>query len=68
MKKVDKWVGKGKLNCEQGNHWYILHYPDYELCPLCGDKKTYDQGSMPEYNGYLVCSPRIEIERCYECN
>ena len=58
-KEVDKWLKEGRKNCKKGEHWYILHYPDYLLCPVCGDKKEVDD-MMPEYNGYIVCTPKFE--------
>ncbi len=60
MKKINKWIEKGRKNCKEGSHWLILHYADYQLCPLCGHKEKYDKGVLPEYNGFIVCSPKLQ--------
>ena len=51
-KQVDRWIAKGRKNCANGHHWLILHFPDYQVCPLCGYKAKYD--GMPEFNGFIV--------------
>ncbi len=58
-RQVDKWIKKGRKHCEKGNHWFVIHYSDYLLCPICGAKKEAE--SMPEYNGYIVCEPTFEF-------
>ncbi|MBW2345567.1 MAG: hypothetical protein JRF53_16510 [Deltaproteobacteria bacterium] len=59
MDKVEKWIASGKKNCKEGNHWHILHYPDYQLCPLCGHRESYS-AIVPEFNGYLVREMKIK--------
>jgi len=56
MKKVDKSLKKGRSNCAGGNHWYIMDYFDYLLCPVCGHKKPKDE-TFPECNSYIVREP-----------
>ena len=58
-KKVDRWLGYGRKRCAKGDHWYIMHYSDYMVCPICGDRQEYGD-AMPEYNGYIVCEPKFE--------
>ncbi|KKN77594.1 hypothetical protein LCGC14_0358690 [marine sediment metagenome] len=66
MTKVEKWIAKGKKNCNRGLHWWILDYGDVYLCPVCGKtisekELTLDGGVLPPFNAYLVSAVRVEI-------
>ena len=61
-KQVDKWLEKGRKNCAKGDHWFIMSFPEYQMCPICGSKRKYDDEKVPllEYNAYIVVFPMIE--------
>ena len=56
-KKVDRWLKYGKDRCLTGDHWFVLDFGDYLLCPICGQKKVGDRIHMSEYNCWLVSEP-----------
>ncbi len=61
MKKVEKWLKKGRKNCAKGYHWYIMDYGTYLLCPMCGQRKEKGNvNEMTEYNCYLVNPMKFE--------
>ena len=64
-KQVDRWIAKGRKNCANGHHWLILHFPDYQVCPLCGYKAKYD--GMPEFNGFIVSEGWNQNRRSKVC-
>ena len=59
MSRVDKWLKKGKENCAKGNHWFVLDYGTYMVCPVCKEIKPKPDGYMMEHNGYVVCEPSM---------
>ena len=64
MKKVQKWLVKGKKNCKRGDHWWMLCYGDYFVCPVCGKRisereLTLNGGVLPPFNAYLVRDPEV---------
>ncbi len=66
-KKVDRWLNYGKKRCAKGDHWFIMDYGSYLLCPICGEKQPVtDRNALTEYNGYLVQGmPLVEAKE--EC-
>jgi hypothetical protein len=60
-RQVDRWLKKGRKNCAKGNHWYIMDYGKFCLCPICG-KQDQDRkpGHWDEYNVYLVNSMKFK--------
>ncbi len=58
MKKVDKWLERGRKNCREGNHWLILDYGDCLICPVCNHKESSGMG-MSEYNCFLVTAQEL---------
>lgn len=53
-KKVNRWLEFGKKRCVKGDHWFVLDFGDYLLCPICGQKKEIKRTEMPEYNCWIV--------------
>ena len=58
-RQVNKWLVKGRKNCKKGNHWWIMDFGDYCLCPVCGieiktKELTLDGTILLPFNAYLV--------------
>ncbi len=57
-KKVNRWLSYGKKRCAKGDHWYIIDFGSYLLCPICGYRQQRpDQNILSEYNCYIVDEP-----------
>lgn len=61
-RKVDRWLSYGRKRCAGGDHWYILDFGDYLVCPICGCKRDKTELDLPltEYNCFLVNAVKIE--------
>lgn len=59
-RKVNRWLGFGRERCKKGDHWFVLDFGKYLLCPICGQMKEIERGEMSEYNCWIVTEPKIK--------
>ena len=63
-RKVDRWISFGRKRCKKDDHWYVLDFGKYLLCPICGHTKKQEPEDMTEYNCWIVIEPdRNRVEQ-----